>query len=313
MKIFLAETGHIQSPDESFDYSRISEVGELEMANLLDVSHVPDKNLDAQILIVGRLVWSREALSKFPNLRLIVKMGTGVEKIDLAAARERGIAVANLSGYAAEPVGQATMAYILSFASSLPQYDHDVREGKWKEVQFSHPMMILKGKTLGIIGLGGISRKVIQLAKGIGMRINVYTRYPDAALDVEYIALETIATDSDFISIHCALDDHTRGLVGAEFLSKVKKSAYLINTARPAVVEEKAITDALREGRIAGLAIDGFWREPPTANHELFEMRNVIITPHITWAPVETRQWMLNEVGSVIHDFITGSPRNIVN
>jgi glycerate dehydrogenase len=241
MKIFLAETGHIQGKDDSFDYSTISANGELELANHQDPSHVLDKNLDAQILIVGRLVWSRETLAKFPNLRLIVKMGTGVEKIDLAAARERGIAVANLSGYAAAPVGQATMAYIFSFASSLPQYDRDVRRGKWKETQFTHPMMILKDKCLGIIGLGGISRWVIQFAKYIGMRINVYTRYPDPALDVKYVDLDTVATDSDFISIHCALDNHTRGIVNTEFLAKVKKSAYLINTARPAVVEEKAI------------------------------------------------------------------------
>lgn len=163
--------------------------------------------------------------------------------------------------------GATAMAFILMFASSLLLYDGEVRKHRWREAQFTHPMLLLPGKRLGIIGLGGISRRVLELAKSFGMHIQLYTRFPDPALDVEYADLSAIATHSDFISIHCSLDADTRNLVDTVFLSRVKKSAYLINTARPAVVNEEAVTRALREGRLAGLAMDGFWREPPEPEH----------------------------------------------
>jgi glycerate dehydrogenase len=313
MKIFFAETGHIQHKSETLDYSALSAIGQLELADIRNAENLVAQNLQAEILIIGRLPLSRQALSQFSNLRLVVKAGTGVEKIDLVAAREMGITVVNLSGYAAQPVGQATMAFILAFAASLPQYHQDVRERRWREIQFTHSMLLLPGKCLGIIGLGGISRRVIELAKSFDMRVQLCTRYPDTNLDVEYVDIGAIATKSDFISIHCALDSHTRSLVNSEFLARVKKSVYLINTARPAVIDEQAVVEALHENRIAGLAMDGFWREPPEPEHELFAMPNVIITPHITWAPLETRQWMIHEMASIIRDFFDGSPRNVVN
>lgn len=313
MKIFFAETGHLQHESEALDYSSLRRLGELEAVDIRKPEEFARRGSGAEVLIIGRLPLTRESLSRFPNAKLIVKAGTGVEKIDLRAAHELGIRVANLSGYAAQPVGQATMAFILAFASSVPQYSEEVRKHRWRDVQFVHPMLLLPGTRLGIIGLGGISRRVIELAKPLGMEIHVATRYPDRSLDVEYVELDAIASKSDFVSIHCSLDDYTRGLVGEAFLAKMKKSAYLINTARAAVVDETAVVTALREGRIAGLAMDGFWREPPEAGHELFSMPNVIITPHITWAPLETRQWMIDEAASVIRDFFAGCPRNIVN
>ena len=313
MRIFFAETGHLQHESEALDYSALSAIGQLELADIRKSEQILTENSQAEVLIIGRLPLSRDAIARFPNLRLIVKAGTGVEKIDLVAARELGIAVVNLPGYAAHPVGQATMAFILALAASLPQYVHEVRQRRWRDAQFRHPMLLLPGKRLGIIGLGGISRRVIELARAFGMHIQLYTRFPDSKLDVEYVDLNTIAEMSDFISVHCALDSHTRGMINSEFLSRVKPTAYLINTARSAVFDEEAVIAALEERRIAGLAMDGFWREPPEPDHKLFAMPNVMITPHITWAPLETRQWMIDEMAAVIRDFLGGSPRNVVN
>ena len=300
MRILFAETGHMQHPEEDLDYSQIAAVGTLEIADFRKTEDLTRKRSPAEILIIGRLPLSRTDLAAFPDLRLIVKAGTGVDKIDLAAARERNIPVMNLSGYGALPVAQATMAFILSFAGSLPQYDRDVKNSRWRDVQFTHPMNNLAGKVLGILGLGGISRRVIELSKCFGMQVQLHTRHPDSKLEVEYVGIETLAKNSDFITVHCSLDGHTRGLIGTEFLSQVKRTVYLINTARPAVIDEKAVVLALREHRIAGLALDGFWTEPPAKEHELFGYSNVLITPHVSWAPLETRQAMINEMASLI-------------
>ena len=303
----------MQHTDEVLDYSPFTAIGDLELADFRSPEELIKHSSHAEVLVIGRLVLSREALAAFPHLRLIVKAGTGVDKIDLAAARERNSPVMNLSGYGALPVAQATMAFILAFAGSLPQYDRDVRNSKWRDAQFTHPMTILNGKQLGIIGLGGISRRVIELSKYFGLKIQLYTRYPDPKLDVEYVDVQTLAKTSDFISIHCSLDNHTRSLINADFLSLVKKTVYIINTARSAVIEEKAVVVALRENRIAGLALDGFWAEPPDKGHELFGYSNVLITPHVSWSPLETRQSMINEMASLIRDFKVGILRNVVN
>jgi glycerate dehydrogenase len=313
MKILFAETGHMQHQDEVLDYSPFAAVGDLELADIRMAEDLVKKGSLAEVLVIGRLPLSRADLTAFPNLRLIVKAGTGVDKIDLIAARERNIPVMNLSGYGALPVAQATMAFILAFAGSLIQYDRDVKNSRWRDVQFTHPMSILSGKRLGIIGLGGISRRVIELSKCFGFHIQLYTRHPDPKLNVAYVDIQTLAKTSDFITVHCSLDSHTRGLIDADFLSLVKRTVYIINTARPAVIDEKAVVSALRENRIAGLALDGFWTEPPSKEHELFGYSNVLITPHVSWAPLETRQSMINEMAALIRDYKAGTLRNVVN
>ncbi len=312
MKILFAEAAFLQNPDEQLDFSAVSKAGDLHLADIISADDLAGSMPDAEILVVGRQPVSRSCMQTFPKLRAIVKSGTGVDRIDVAAARDLGITVMNLSGYGAEPVAQGAMAFILALAGSLPQYDHAVKHSNWAGSRFAFPVTLLKGKTLGIIGLGSISRRVIEMANSFDMNVLVSTGYPDPELDLEYVELGAIADHSDFISIHCALNDRTRGIVDAAFLSRVKKTAYLINTARAAVIEERAIVEALREKRIAGLAMDVFWVEPPPHHHELFDFTNVILTPHMSWSPFEIRQRMLDEIGGLIGDFSLGRPRNVV-
>lgn len=313
MQMLLAEHTHIKLTTEEFDFSPLLALGELGIVDCKTPEELLALKFTGEILIVGILPLSRETLSQLPTVKLILKLGTGVDKIDLPAARELGIAVANLSGYAAEPVGQATLAYILALAMSLPQYAREVETNRWREARFLHPMTLISGKTLGIIGLGGISRYVIKHASSLGMQPIVWTRHSDPALDVEYVSVDRLARESDFLSVHCSLDATTRGLIDAAFLAKAKRSLYLINTARAAVFDEQAVVDALKEHRIAGVAMDVFWQEPPTPGHPLLSMPNVILSPHMTWSPRETRQWLLNDAAEVIADFLAGKPRNIVN
>ena len=246
---------------------------------------------DADAVVTGGQDFNKKVIDSLEKCRIIASSGIGYEKIDLKAATERGILVTNTPDYCVEEVSDHAMALILACNRKIVRLVDAVRAGKWDSVekreiryQIMPPMTRLRGLTLGLVGFGRIPRTMVPKAKGFGLRIIAYDPYVPAevarTLGVELVDFDTIVTQSDFISIHAALTPETKNLFGLEQFRKMKRTAYLINTARGALVDQQALHQALTEGLIAGAALDVMEPEPPRADDPLLKLNNVIITAH---------------------------------
>ncbi|HEX6770004.1 MAG TPA: D-2-hydroxyacid dehydrogenase [Candidatus Binatia bacterium] len=264
-----------------------------------------------------------EALLNAPAaraLKLIAVAATGTDIIDKGAASKRGIKVCNVPGYASQSVAQFTMALILELASRASSYAAAVKAGEWQKspvfTLLNFPNIELSGKKLGIIGFGNIGRTVAQMARGFGMEILVGARPGEPTPGADRVPLAELFRRADFISLHCPLTAETRNLINEQSLALMQPSAFLINTARGALIDEPALIQALRTDRIAGAALDVITQEPPSADHPIIraasELDNLIVTPHTAWSAREARRRLLVEVKTNIEAFLRGEPRNLV-
>ncbi|MFV8783840.1 D-2-hydroxyacid dehydrogenase [Microbulbifer sp. SA54] len=263
---------------------------------------------DAEVVITNKVVLDRALIEDAPNLRLICVCATGTNNVDLGAAAEKNIPVLNVSGYTGSSLAQHTLALILALATRWHQYDADVKAGRWSEskifCRLDYPVLELAGKTLGIIGYGDLGQKVAKLGEALGMRILVADSFSGEQKPGR-VPLAKLLAESDVVSLHCPLTEHTDKLVNHSFLASMKNSAFLINTARGGLVDEPALADALHKGEIAGAALDVLGVEPPPADHPLLaaNIPNLIITPHNAWISRESRQRLLNGVVRNIIDW----------
>ena len=273
----------------------------------------------AEIVVVNKVPLTREIIEQLPDLRFVAILATGYNIIDTECCAERGIPVANIPAYSTDSVAQYVFSFILAHASRVAGHSAAVHDGAWTACpDFTFrvaPICEIAGKTLGIIGYGKIGQKVAAIGKAFGMKILANTAHPEKYTDagVAFVDLDTLARESDFISLHCPLTKETNGLVNADFLSKMKKNAFLVNTSRGPVVDEQALADALNNDRIAGAGADVLSTEPPKADNPLLTAKNCLITPHIAWAPLETRQRLMDIFVENIRAFINGKPINVVN
>ena len=280
---------------------------------------VKNRLRDVTVAITNKVVIDEEALAAAPELKLIGISATGTNNVDLDAARRRGVVVCNVSGYGTETVAQHTLALALGLATRWHQYDRDVRQAWPRSSMFcrmDYPVFDLNGKTLGLIGHGALGRRVEALAKAFGMRVLVARSLrPDAAPDPARAPLEQLLAESDLISLHCPLTEHTDKLVNRDFLAAMKPGAGLINTARGGLVDAPALAEALRAGRLGGAALDVLGQEPPPADHPLLaaDLPNLIITPHSAWVSTESRQRLLDGVVANVRAWKAGRPINVVN
>jgi glycerate dehydrogenase len=255
------------------------------------------------------------------ELRLIAVAATGTDIIDREAARNTGVKVCNVPGYATQSVAQFTLALILEAATRASRYAELVRSDAWQKspvfTLLDFPSVELKGKKLGVIGYGNIGRAVAEMARGFGMEVLIAAR-PGAQPPVgaDRVALEELLRQADIVTLHCPLTTETQRLINDQTLSLMKPGAFLINTARGALVDEAALIRALREGRLAAAALDVISREPPQAGHPIIEaakeLDNLLVTPHTAWSARESRQRLLQEVADNISAFVAGKPRNLV-
>jgi glycerate dehydrogenase len=254
------------------------------------------------------------------SLRFIAEAATGTDNIDLAAARERGIAVANVPGYAAQSVAQFTIALILELATHIGGYIDVVRCGHWAEspiyTRLDFPTVELAGKKLGIIGYGNIGRRVAEMARALGMEILLAMRPGSHEPQTGRVPVDELLAEADFVSLHCPLTADTKGLIDARAVALMKPGTFLVNTARGALIDEAALIAALRENKLAGAALDVISREPPPADHPIVraakELENLIVTPHCAWSAREARNRLLTEVAENIRAFTDGRERNRV-
>jgi D-3-phosphoglycerate dehydrogenase len=244
-----------------------------------------------------------------PGLRLLSLWGTGTDNVDLAAARSHGITVTNTPGVAATSIAEHALALMLGVARRIPRLDAQTRAGAWPRGQMTQ----LHGKTLGIIGLGAIGRKFARLGEAIGMRVIAWTMHPDPSLGFTLVEFDELLRSSDAVSLHLRLSDQTRGLIGAREFGLMKPGAILINTARGPIVDEAALLDALRSGRLLGAGLDVFSSEPMAAGHPLAGLENVVLTPHSAGVTVEALEAGLEMSLDNIRNFLDGRPTNVVS
>ncbi|WP_105101839.1 D-2-hydroxyacid dehydrogenase [Microbulbifer pacificus] len=270
----------------------------------------------ADVVITNKVVLDRPLIDNAPNLKLICVCATGTNNIDLAAAAEKNIPVKNVTGYTGTSLAQHTIALLLALATRWYTYNEDVKNGRWSQspifCRLDYPVMELAGKNLGIIGCGDLGKKVAALGQALGMNLLI----AQSATSEEKsgrVSLETMLAESDVISLHCPLTEQNSKMVNREFLAAMKDSAFLINTARGGLVDEKALAEALRRGVIAGAALDVLSTEPPPADHPLLatDIPNLIITPHNAWISRESRQRLLDGVVRNIQDWLNTNSRNI--
>ena len=260
---------------------------------------------------------SGDLIRQFPDsVKIICEAGTGYNNLDLAAAREKGIIVCNVPSYSSERVAHTAIMMILNLSSTMQTQLKMLANGNHdnftKNLQVPH--VEVNGKTLGIIGAGNIGRAVIKIAKALDMDILVYTRTPREDSDgIRYVDLETLLKNSDYVSLHCPLTPQTKHIINKETLSLMKPSAFLINTSRGALVDEPALIEALQNNVIAGAALDVQETEPPVDDNPLYTMDNVILTPHMGWKGLETRQRLVSILDGNIKAFFAGNPRNVVS
>ena len=298
--------------DGKLDFSVLSD--EVQEFDDTTESQVLERIQGADIVVTKEMPLSGDTIRQFPEcVRMINEAGTGYNNLDLAAAKEKGITVCNIPAYSSERVAHTAVMMILNLSSSVQMQIRMLEAGD--RSNFSEHLMVdhteVNGKTLGVVGAGHIGREVIKVAQALGMEILVYTRTPkDDGLT--YVSLEELLAKSDYVTLHCPLNDATRHLIGKEQLAMMKKSAFLINTARGALIDEPALIEALEKDVIAGAGLDVQETEPPTEDNPLYDMPNVILTPHMGWKGLETRQRLVDILADNIHAFMEGTPKNVV-
>ena len=314
MKIVVTDAKTITNGDISLDY--LKKYGDVEIYDLTDASQTAGRIADADMVIVNKTVLDRENMKDAKNLKYIGLFATGYNNIDIEYAKERGIAVCNAGSYSTSAVAQQVFSYILAHSNRTAEYDAFVREGGWKRSDtfspFVFPLCELDGKTLGIVGYGNIGKKVAEIARAFGMKVLAYTRTPKEDENVQFCSFDTLLENSDYITVHCPLNEASKGMFGEKEFSKMKKTAYFINTARGGVMDEEALVRAIKNGTIAGAAIDVLTTEPMSENCPLFNVKNITVTPHIAWAPIETRLRLMGIVEDNIKSFLEGKTKNNV-
>ena len=271
----------------------------------------------ARVVVTKELPVGADLLSQFPDtVKLIVEAGTGYNNIDLNAAKERGITVCNIPAYSTERVAHTVIMMILNFASTMQKQIGMLAKGDrsnfTKYLQVSHTEV--NGKTLGVVGAGHIGMEVIKVAKALGMNVLVHTRTPKADGDgIRYVSLDELLENSDYITLHCPLNEQTKHMINKDTIAKMKSSAIIINTGRGALINEADLCEALAAKRIAGAGLDVQEVEPPAEDSPLYTLDNVIITPHMGWKGLETRQRLVGIIRDNVQAFFKGEPINVVS
>lgn len=305
--------------DKKLDFSSLSQWAMVTKYGASSNEEILQRVQGQEIIITKELPLGRDLISQFPPcVKLICEAGTGYNNIDIIAAREKNIAVCNVPSYSTEAVAQLVITFILNLSSSLIQQQIMLAQQNFdnftKHLQVPH--FELQNKTLGVIGgTGAIGQQVIKIGLTLGMNILVYNRTPKPCDDpkVTFVTLEELLQQSDFITIHCPLNEGTKHLINKDRLRMMKSTAFIINTARGGIIKEIDFIEALQQGTIAGAALDVQDPEPPELDNPLFSMSNVILTPHIGWRRLESRQRLIGLMKDNVEAYIQGKLINLVN
>ena len=314
MKITILDGNALNPGDLSWE--PLKEIGELVFYPRSNPEEIIERIGDSDAVLLNKINITEEILGACPKLKYIGVQATGYNVIDLDACRRHGVTVTNVPSYSTSGVAQLTFAYISEFACGTALHSSSVMSGDWcKSPDFCYwkkTLLELDGKTLGIFGYGSIGSRVAKIGKAYGMKIIACTRTPKEEIE-NPVDFDTLMEKSDFITLHAPLTDSTRGIINARSLGLMKKSAYLINTARGPLVNESDVRAALENGTISGYACDVVSEEPMKNDNPLLGAPNCLITPHIAWAATETRQRLLDAVVDNLKSYLGGNPKNVVS
>ena len=317
MKIVITDAHAVNPGDLSWDF--LNQYGQVVVYPRTPDELAEERLKDADIILINKTPITAKLLEACPNIKLICVLATGYNVVDCTAAAARGIPVCNVPDYSTHSVAQFTFALLLELCNAVGHHSDAVHAGDWcrcPDFCFWHtPQVELAGKTIGIIGFGRIGRAVGRIAKAFGMEVLAYnrSRSPEGEAIGKYVDLETLLARSDIVSLHCPLTPETENIINADTLAKMKDGAILLNTARGPLLDENAVADALRSGKLRGAAADVVTREPILDSNPLLAAPNCIITPHMAWAPIESRRRILECTQRSIESFLAAKPVNTVN
>ena len=312
MKIVLTDAQTVL--DNLVNADTLKQFGEVEEFGLLRYDEVAEKIADADMVVCNKTLLDKNTLRLAKNLKYIGLFATGYNNIDIDYCKEHNIAVCNAGSYSTNAVAQHTFALILEHFNNTANYNKYVQDGLWKRSKtfspFIYPLSELAGKTLGIVGFGNIGKAVAKIANAFEMRVIAFNRSEKQADGVEFVSFDTLLEQSDIVSVHCPLNSESQDMFDKNAFAKMKKGALFVNTARGGVMVEQDLFDALQSEHLGGAAIDTLRVEPMEEDCILMGAKNCIMTPHIAWAPVETRVRLMNIVADNIRAFLNGTPQN---
>lgn len=316
MKIIVLDGYTLNPGDLSWD--GLKALGECAIYDRTPAEQTIERAKDAEIVLTNKTVIDRDAINSLDKLRYIGVLATGFNVVDVAAAREREVAVTNIPAYGTKSVSQMTFALILELAGRVGHHSETVHGKRWcKSKDFcywDYPLVELEGLSIGIIGFGRIGQSVAEIAKGFGMKILASNKSmkTTSVPGVTMTDLDTLFRESDIISLHCPMTADNKGFINAQRLAMMKPNAFLINTSRGPLIDEEALANALNSGQIAGAGLDVLSVEPPKRDNPLLSAKNCIITPHIAWATLAARERLMKIAIGNVRSFIEGKPVNMV-
>ena len=320
MKIVVLD-GYTENPGD-LSWEELGKLGELtvyDRTSLTDEAEAIARIGDAEIVFTNKTPITRKVLDACPGIRFISLLATGYNCVDYAYAREKGIPVTNVPTYGTASVGQFAIALLLEICHHIGHHDASVHAGNWERCAdwcyWDYPLIELAGKAMGIIGFGRIGQTTGRIARAMGMEVLAYDSHPsDAGRAIaEYVDLDALLARSDVVVLHCPLFPETEGIINRETIAKMKDGAILLNNSRGPLVVEQDLADALNAGKLAAAGLDVVSTEPIRGDNPLLKAKNCIITPHISWAPKESRQRIMDCAVSNVKAFLAGNPVNVVN
>lgn len=323
MKIVVLD-GYTLNPGD-ISWESLEKLGELKVYDRVsydekDQDIIAERVGNADIVFTNKTPITKYALGKMPNLRFIGVLATGYNIVDVDAAKERGVVVANIPTYGTDSVGQFAIALLLEMCHHVGAHSDSVFRGEWASnpdwCYWNYPLIELAGKTMGIIGYGRIGQTTGRIAQALGMKVIASDTYKNPALEsdtMKYVELDELFVQSDVIVLHCPLFESTKGIINKENIAKMKDGVMIINNSRGPLIVEEDLAEALNSGKVAGAAVDVVMTEPIKSDNPLLKAKNCIITPHISWAPKESRLRLMNLAVENLEKFLAGNPINIVN
>lgn len=317
MKIVILD-GYTENPGD-LSWEAFEALGEVTVYDRTPKEMIVERIGDAQAVITNKTPMTRQTLDACPSVRYIGVLATGYNVVDTGAAKEKGIPVTNIPTYGTTAVAQMVFALLLEVCHHVGAHSQAVKDGAWSRNPdwcfWNYPLIELAGKTMGIIGFGRIGQAAGKIAKAFGMEVLAYDQYPnDAGRQIgEYVSLDELYARSDVISLHCPLFPETTGMINKESIAKMKKGVIIINTSRGPLIVEEDLAEALHEGKVYAAACDVVSTEPIRPENPLLGCYNSILTPHIAWAPKESRSRLMDIAAQNLKAFIDGAPVNVVN
>ncbi len=318
MKIVVLD-GYVQNPGD-LSWRALEDLGELTVYARTPCEKIVERITDAEAVITNKTPISKEVLDSCPQIKYIGVLATGYNVIDVDAAAEKGIPVCNVPAYGTDAVAQFAIGLLLEICHHIGHHNEAVHRGAWECSPdwcfWDYPLIELSGKTFGIIGFGHIGQKTGQIASALGMKVIYYNPRPKRSENTyfaESVSLDELLKSADVISLHCPLSPETQGMINKESIEKMKQGVILLNNSRGPLIVEHALAEALNSGKVAAAGLDVVSTEPIQKENPLLNAKNCIITPHISWAPKETRKRLMNIAVENLQNYLNGTPANVIN